>query len=66
MTFLLGYGSLPEKFNGQHAMEITWKEKGKGQMKSSQDGAWDKKIRVKFQCTSAYDILMVACFHKKK
>lgn len=29
-------------------METTWKEKGKGQTKSSQDGAWDKNIRGKF------------------
>lgn len=42
-------------------MESTWKEKGKGQMKPSQDGAWDKKIRIKSQRTSEYDILMVSC-----
>ena len=44
--------SLPARLNGEHVMESTWKDKGKGQMKSSQDRAWDKKIRVKSQCTS--------------
>lgn len=43
----------------------TWKEKGKGQLKSSQDGAWDKKIRVTSQCTSEYNTLMVACSPEK-
>lgn len=57
--------SLPPRLNGEHMMESPWKEKGKGQMKSSQDGAWDKKIKVKSQCTSEYDILMVARFPNK-